>query len=145
MPTFRPGKPRSIRTLTADKAAATTPTTIVWDADDSEGDWGLGTDLTTLVVARSGLYAMLWGTGHSAGTSAQAPTLQLVRNGVVVAQTWGDVSASVRAQTGAYMAELAVGDTLIQQVIGAYSGGKLITAAHTRFAITRVGPVRWTG
>lgn len=142
MPTFRPGKPWGIGSLTANRSVAAGLNPITWDVEDGDpgGGWS-GPDYT---IPTSGMYLLTGGALRQGTGTASIIFAEIVVNGQAVTSQYLNTTAVAMVVSLARYLSLEAGDTVRLNVQGHVSATSTLGQYQTFLSIVRLGPVRWT-
>lgn len=142
MPTFRPGKPYRLASLSADTAVAVGDSTIPFNTFVSDGEFGPTTSGGRVEIAVAGLYVVTLAGRRVTPSASAALAVTVLHDGVPVARDTGPVAANAIAAAASYCWQMAVGAIILGQVSLGLAAS--LEADSTRMAVVRIGPVRWT-
>lgn len=146
MSRFRPGKPWAQFTMSADTVIAAGRQPVVFDQVVGDPPVSGAPPFTQWLVERSGLYVIVFGATRRPTATAGGLSVSLDVDGVqLAAQGPGDSNTgTVNAQV-TLVRQLVEGSVVTWYATAHLNLASTIRADRSSLAVTRVGPVRWTG
>jgi hypothetical protein len=115
---------------------------VAWSSAEEDGEWGVGSDLTSTVVAVAGLYLVTSSVFRGARASSAVFRVAIQGDGNDLALTDADASAAARGACAVWCGQVAAGVALTTVITN--NGGATLAVEGSHMTVVRIGPVRWT-